>query len=112
MGKKIRIFFVILIFLSVISYGLINLSSNLPKFIKDESRIKVNYGDKPYEITFDMGDYVIYTGSGAIANIKEGAGKGITKLTEKVKVTAYNLKENTSKGIERLLNANKYSESK
>jgi hypothetical protein len=112
MRKKISVFFVILIFLSVISYGLINVSALLPKLIKDNSKIKVNYGKEPYEITIATENYEIYTGQGAISNMQEGAGKGINKLKEKIKITAYNVKENTVKGIERLLKVSEYSKSK
>lgn len=106
MGRKISNFFVILIFLSIISYGIMNLSNNLPKFIKDESKIKISYGNKSYDININMGNYIIYVSSDATSNIKIGAMKGINKFTEKVKITAYNFKDNTSKGIERLINYN------
>ena len=102
MGKKIRIFFVIVIFLSVTSYGLISLSNNLPKFIKDDSKIKVNYGEKPYEINIDMGDYIIYTKSDVFSDIKQGVAKGFNRLKEKTEVTFQNFKEKAFKGIERV----------
>lgn len=112
MGRKIGKFFAILIFLSVISYGIINVSNNLPKFIKDESPIKINYGNKSYDISINIGNYIIYVSSDATSNIKVGIVKGINKFTEKVKITAYNFKENTSKGIERLSNFNEATKSK
>lgn len=70
MFRRIKYSFVILIAIIIVSYGFIKVSNELPLFIKDRSPVKVTYSKSPFDITIDIGDYIIYLNSKALSNIK------------------------------------------
>lgn len=73
MSKKIKYTAVFVLILGIIGYGFIKVSSELPLFIKERSPLKVSYNKKPFDLRFDIGDYVVYINDKAINNIKDNA---------------------------------------
>mgnify|MGYP005829513949 CR=1 FL=1 len=73
MLKRLKYFFVIFISLGIVFYGFITVSNALPDFIKERSAFKVSYSTKPFDLQFDIGDYVVYLNSKAVDNYKKGA---------------------------------------
>ena len=71
MIKRLRFTIIFIVFFFIIIYGLIAVSSNLPKFIKDSSMIKVSVTKKPFQLEFDIGDYVVYINNKPFVKIKE-----------------------------------------
>ncbi|SKA75546.1 hypothetical protein SAMN05428976_102135 [Clostridium sp. USBA 49] len=70
MFKKIKYFTVSLFCVSVIFYGFIKISNELPDFIKDRSNIKITYNKNPFDLKFDIGNYIIYINKEVFYNIK------------------------------------------
>jgi hypothetical protein len=80
MFKKSKYIVVLFISLSIVSYGFITVSNVLPDFIKDRSYFKVIYTSKPFDLQFDIGDYVVYLNSKAVDNYKKGTNEVIKKI--------------------------------
>ncbi len=59
-----------ILFAAIICYGFIKVSSELPKIIKDKSKVKVYYTSKPFDVTIDIGDYIIYINDKVFKNLK------------------------------------------
>ncbi|WP_127836411.1 hypothetical protein [Clostridium prolinivorans] len=70
MFKKIKYFTVSLFCVSVIFYGFIKISNELPDFIKDRSNIKITYNKNPFDLKLDIGNYIIYINKEVFYNIK------------------------------------------
>jgi hypothetical protein len=75
MLKKIKYIAVFLLSFYIIAYGFVKVSSELPQFIKDRSPLKVFYSQNPFDLEFDIGDYIVYINNKAVTNIKEGAAQ-------------------------------------
>lgn len=73
MLRKLKHITVFILFISIVSYGFIKVSSELPQFIKERSLVKVTYKSKPFDLTLDIGDYIIYVNSNSMSNIKNAA---------------------------------------
>jgi hypothetical protein len=73
MLRKLKHITVIILFISIVSYGFIKVSSELPQFIKERSLVKVTYISKPFDLSLDIGDYIIYVNSNSMSNIKNAA---------------------------------------
>lgn len=80
MFKKSKYFFVFFISLSIVIYGFITVSNVLPDFIKDRSNFKVTYSSKPFDLQFDIGDYIVYLNNNAVENYKKGTSEIINKV--------------------------------
>jgi len=75
MFKKSKYFFIFFISFSIVFYGFVTVSNVLPDFIKERSTFKVSYSSKPFDLQFDIGDYIVYLNSKAVDNYKKGAGE-------------------------------------
>jgi hypothetical protein len=80
MFKKSKYIFTFIISLSIVVYGFITVSNVLPDFIKDRSYLKVTYKSKPFDLQFDIGDYIVYLNSKALDNYRKGTNEVINKI--------------------------------
>ncbi len=90
---------VIIICFSIIFYGFIVISGNLPKFIKDRTYVKINYSLKPFDFRFNIGEYSLYINNKVIVNIKNGSYKAINNVQEKVCDNTSSIISKTSSGL-------------
>jgi predicted PurR-regulated permease PerM len=96
-----NIIVVLMVCFIITLYGVIVISGNLPKFIKDRTAFKINYSLKPFDFRFDMGEYSLYINSKVITNIKNSSNK-VVKNVEK------NICNDTSSIINKTSNTFKY----
>ncbi|WP_125152572.1 hypothetical protein [Clostridium rectalis] len=68
--KKKTVLRLLVVFFIVIFIGAIKVSSTLPNFIKDNSKFKVIYNTKPFNLTFETDKYIFYINKKSIDNIK------------------------------------------
>lgn len=97
MFKKIRVIFIIIVFISIIGYGFIKVNLELPQFIKDRSKLKVSLTQSPFDLKLDMGDYIVYVNEKAFSNIKDGAVSAFKNIEEKTVKEINNLLNNKAK---------------
>jgi len=83
MVKK-RYFIVMIFCISFIIFGFLTVSSNLPKFIKDKSKFKINFCIYPFNFEFYTDKYYIYANSKALTNIKDDSKKIINNFEGKI----------------------------
>ncbi|WP_237737372.1 hypothetical protein [Clostridium carboxidivorans] len=81
-GRSIMVMIIICFFISLC--GIIVISNNLPKFIKDKADFKIDYSKKPFDFRFEVGEYSLYINSKAVTNIKNSSGKIINNIGKKV----------------------------
>ncbi|NMM61958.1 hypothetical protein HBE96_04485 [Clostridium sp. P21] len=85
---------IISFFISI--YGVIIISGNLPKFIKEKSGFKVNYSLKPFDFRFEVGEYSLYINSKVITNIKNSSGKIVVNMEKKISNSTSSMVNKTS----------------
>lgn len=88
---------ILIIFVLIISFGFIKVSSNLPRFIKNNSKLKVFFTEKPFNLTFETDRYILYINDNAINNIKENIFETYTNIKNSISIGG----ENTSKSIQK-----------
>ena len=69
--KKLRYILVFFCCITIISYGFIKISSELPNIIKEKSSIKVNYNRRPFDLNINTNKYILYINEEVIDNIKD-----------------------------------------
>jgi hypothetical protein len=82
MLKKLKYAMMLFLFASIIGYGFIKVSTELPQFIKDRSPVKVSYRTNPFDITFDVGNYMVYINDRAAENIKDVAADAYESISK------------------------------
>ena len=70
MLRRLGNLIVVILFIAIISYGFIKVSSEITPYVKDKSAVKVYYSAKPFDITVDIGDYIFYLNNKVFKNIK------------------------------------------
>ncbi|MCM8710397.1 hypothetical protein M2651_05080 [Clostridium sp. SYSU_GA19001] len=86
MLKKIKYIMIFVLIFGILVYGFIKVSSELPMFIKDRSSLKVTYEKNPFNLEFDIGDYIIYINDKSICNIKDTAVHLFNNLKENISI--------------------------
>jgi TfoX/Sxy family transcriptional regulator of competence genes len=61
---------IFILFIAIIGYGFIRVGSEITPYVKDKSAVKVYYTAKPFDVTVDIGDYIIYINDKVFKNIK------------------------------------------
>nr|WP_242860935.1 hypothetical protein [Clostridium scatologenes]AKA70665.1 hypothetical protein CSCA_3540 [Clostridium scatologenes] len=102
-SKHITVMITICFLISL--YGIVVISSNLPKFIKDKTDFRIDYSKKPFDFRFEVGEYSLYINSKAVTNIKNSSGKIINNIGRKVH-------DNTSYMLNKTSDVFKYVEEK
>ncbi|ERI90252.1 hypothetical protein HMPREF1982_04005 [Clostridiales bacterium oral taxon 876 str. F0540] len=69
--KKIKFVTIFFVCFMIVGYGFIEISSGLPDFIKNRSWVKVSFKEDPFDLKFDIGNYIIYINSDAFRNISD-----------------------------------------
>lgn len=72
MLKRLKYVILMLVFFTILGCGFIKVSNDLPQFIKDRSAMKVTFTSSPFDLRFDIGDYIVYINSKIFANMKDG----------------------------------------
>lgn len=83
MVNKLKYIFLFFICTFIVFYGFITVSNVMPDFIKDRSSFKVTYTSKPFDLEFDVGDYIVYLNSKTVENYKTEASNLAKKLLNK-----------------------------
>lgn len=69
--KKIKFILIISLCFLIVGYGFVKISSDLPDFIKNRSYVKVSFEPNPFDLKFDIGNYIIYINNDAFKNIND-----------------------------------------
>lgn len=80
MFKKSKYVIIILLSFCIIGYGLIKVNIELPEYIRDRSAVKITYNSNPFDLRFDIGNYIIYINGKMFGNIKQKTSKAFEKL--------------------------------
>lgn len=80
MFKRFKYIIAFLIPITIILYGFITVSNVMPDFIKDRSNFKVTYSSKPFDLQFDIGDYVLYLNNKAVENYKTATSNFVQNI--------------------------------
>jgi hypothetical protein len=71
MSKKIKNFLIIFLCTLIVGYGFLMVSSSLPKFIKDNSAVKINFNPQKVDLSIESGEYVFYFNNRIVSNLAE-----------------------------------------
>lgn len=102
--KKKGIILIIIISFTIVIYGFISISNNLPKFIKDRSLVKINYTLVPFDFRMDVYGYSFYANKKVIENVKIGSGKLMVNVENKFQKDTSKIINKTSKFINNTTN--------
>ncbi len=91
-----NIIFISMVCFIIVLYGVIVISGNLPKFIKDRTAFKINYSLKPFDFRFDVGEYSLYINSKVVTNIKSSSSKVVMDVEKKICTDTSSLINKTS----------------
>ena len=80
--RRKKYILVAIVFLSIVFYGFIKVSSTLPTFIKNKSNFKVYFSNKPFDLTFESKDYILYFNEKAINNIQKNMYSTFDNIVE------------------------------
>ncbi|MBL4935182.1 hypothetical protein JK636_05360 [Clostridium sp. YIM B02515] len=80
--KKIKFIIIFSLCFLIVGYGFIKISSDLPDFIKNRSYIKVSFHPNPFDLKFDIGNYIIYINNDAFKNINDSSVGKIKNAVE------------------------------
>lgn len=72
--RKSKYVVIIGLSLSIIFYGILKVSSTLPTFVKNKSNFKVYFTERPFDLTFETKNYIIFLNEKAINNIQNSIG--------------------------------------
>lgn len=81
MFQKIKNFIIIFLCVLIVGYGVLEVSSGLPKFIKDNSAMKIYFDPRKVDLTIESGQYVFYFNNNLISNLAEKTS-GVLKSIE------------------------------
>lgn len=79
----------------MIAVGSIKVSSSLPNFIKNKSKVKIFYTNKPFDLTFETDKYVIYINEKAIHNINDGVSSTFNNIVQGTSKASRNIIQGT-----------------
>jgi hypothetical protein len=68
--RKLSHLIIFILFIAIIGYGFIKVGSEITPYVKEKSNVKVYYTPKPFDVTIDIGDYIIYLNDKVFKNIK------------------------------------------
>lgn len=83
MFKKFKYILVLFACITIIFYGFVKISSELPMIIKEKSDIKVTYSRGPFDLNIDTNKYIIYINEKVFKNIKDNTTNVFKSLSEK-----------------------------
>lgn len=95
--RKKGIILVIIICFTIVTYGFVNISNSLPKFIKDRSELKINYTLSPFDFRMDLHGYSFYVNKKVVENIKSSSERLLVNIED-------GFQKNTSKIINKTSN--------
>lgn len=93
--KKKSVIVVIIIFIFIVSIGFIKVSSSLPNFIKNKSKIRVFYNNRPFDLTFETDKYVVYINENALSNISNSVNSTFNNIVQGTSKVSRNIIQGT-----------------
>lgn len=89
MLNKIKHAMIFVLFIFLICYGFLKVSSELPQLIKDKSPLKVSFQTKPLDITMETKNYTVYVNKQAADSIKIAAKETFEDISTNNPITRF-----------------------
>jgi hypothetical protein len=86
---KIKHAMILVLFIFLICYGFLKVSSELPQLIKDKSPLKVSFQTKPLDITMETENYTVYVNKQAADSIKIAAKETFENISTNNPITRF-----------------------
>ncbi|MEW9096686.1 MAG: hypothetical protein AB2417_16515 [Clostridiaceae bacterium] len=80
--KKNKYIIVFILSLFIVLIGFLKVSSALPTFIKNKSNFKVYFSEKPFDLTLETKNYIIYFNEKSIDNIQNSVHETFNQIVQ------------------------------
>lgn len=70
MRRKLGHLTIFILFLAILACGFVKVANEITPYVKEKSAVKVYYTSKPFDVTIDIGNYIIYIDDKFFSNLK------------------------------------------
>lgn len=80
--RKNKYVIVVILALFIVLFGFLKVSSALPQFIKNKSNFKVYFTERPFDLTLETKNYIVYFNKKAVNNLQNGINESFNQIVE------------------------------